>query len=54
MVAAYEGLIDGLVADERASGVPTLEIDVELGTAEARARVARATLEFAAALAGQS
>jgi LPPG:FO 2-phospho-L-lactate transferase len=56
VVAAYEGLLDGLVADERASGVPTLEIDVGLGDPEARARVARATLEFAAALAaaGQS
>jgi LPPG:FO 2-phospho-L-lactate transferase len=53
VVAAYEGLLDGLVADERASDVPTLEIDVELASPEARARVARATLEFAAALAGQ-
>jgi LPPG:FO 2-phospho-L-lactate transferase len=46
----YEGLIDGLVADERADGVPTLETDVRMGDAEARRRVARETLEFAEAL----
>ena len=46
----YEGLIDGLVADERADGVPTLETDVRMADAEGRARVARETLRFAAAL----
>ena len=51
IAAHYEGLIDGLVADERADGVPTLETDVEMGDAEARRRVARETLVFAAALA---
>jgi LPPG:FO 2-phospho-L-lactate transferase len=51
IAAHYEGLIDGLVADERADGLPTLETDVEMGDAEARARVARETLEFAGALA---
>jgi LPPG:FO 2-phospho-L-lactate transferase len=50
--AHYEGLIDGLVSDERASDVPTLETDVEMGDAEARQRVARETLNFAAALRG--
>ena len=50
--AHYAGLIDGLVSDERASGVPTLETDVEMGDADARRRVARETLEFAAALRG--
>jgi LPPG:FO 2-phospho-L-lactate transferase len=50
--AHYDGLIDGLVSDERASAVPTLETDVEMGDAEARRRVARETLNFAAALRG--
>jgi LPPG:FO 2-phospho-L-lactate transferase len=50
MAAHYEGLIDGLVADRRASDVPTLETDVELADPESRRRVARAVLEFAAAL----
>ena len=52
IVAHYEGLIDGLVSDERASGVPTLETDVEMGDADARRRVALETLVFAAALRG--
>jgi LPPG:FO 2-phospho-L-lactate transferase len=46
----YEGLIDGLVADERADGVPTLETDVRMADAQARRRVARETLAFAGAL----
>jgi LPPG:FO 2-phospho-L-lactate transferase len=50
IAAAYDGLLDGLVADERADGLPTLETDVEMGDAIARARVARETLEFAQAL----
>ena len=50
VVAAYDGLLGGLVADERASGVPTLETDVRMDTAEDRRRVARETLAFAAAL----
>ena len=50
IAAHYEGLIDGLVADRRASSVPTLETDVELGDPESRRRVARAVLEFASAL----
>ena len=32
--AHYAGLIDGLVSDERASDVPTLETDVEMGDAD--------------------
>ncbi len=47
----YAGLIDGLVADQRADDVPTLETDVELNDPVSRRRVARAVLEFAAALA---
>ena len=46
----YAGLIDGLVADQRADEMPTLETDVWLGDPEARRRVARAVLDFAAAL----
>jgi LPPG:FO 2-phospho-L-lactate transferase len=51
IAAAYAGLLDGLVADERADGLPTLETDVLLGDAEARRRVAGEVLAFAAALA---
>jgi LPPG:FO 2-phospho-L-lactate transferase len=50
----YEGLLDGLVADERADGLPTLETGVELGDAAARRRVAAETLAFADALSGQA
>jgi LPPG:FO 2-phospho-L-lactate transferase len=51
IAAHYDGLIDGLVADRRASHVPTLETDVELSDPDARRRIARATVEFADALA---
>jgi LPPG:FO 2-phospho-L-lactate transferase len=51
IAGTYEGLIDGLVADERADGVPTLETDVRMDDADARRRVARETLGFADALA---
>jgi len=51
IVDHYEGLIDALVADQRAEHVPTLETDVELNDPESRRRVARDVLEFAAALA---
>jgi len=50
IAAHYAGLLDGLVADERAGGLPTLETDVEMGDAAARRRVARETLAFAGAL----
>ena len=50
IAATYEGLIDGLVADEQAESVPTLVTDVEMGDAAARARVASETLAFASAL----
>jgi LPPG:FO 2-phospho-L-lactate transferase len=51
IAAAYEGLLDGLVADQRADGLPTLETDVLLGDAAARRRVAGEALAFATALA---
>jgi LPPG:FO 2-phospho-L-lactate transferase len=50
IAAAYDGLLDGLVADQRADGLPTLETDVGLGDPAARARVAADVLAFAAAL----
>ena len=46
----YAGLIDGLVADERARDVPTLETDIMLGDPDARRRVAGETLRFALGL----
>ena len=52
IAAHYGGLLDGLVSDERASAVPTLETDVEMAEADARRRVAREALSFAAALRG--
>jgi LPPG:FO 2-phospho-L-lactate transferase len=43
---AYAGLLDGVVADEPGA-LPTLAIDVLMDTADARRRVAAATLDFA-------
>ena len=50
IAAVYGGLIDGLVADDRTEAVPTLEIDVSLGTPQERRAVAEQTLRFAHAL----
>ena len=50
VVAAYDGLLDGLVADERTDALPTLETDVAMPDAAARERLARETLQFALAL----
>ena len=49
---AYAGIADGIVADEPAQGsdVVALETDTLLDTPDRRAEVARATLDFAAAL----
>jgi LPPG:FO 2-phospho-L-lactate transferase len=52
IAAHYAGLLDGLVADERASDLPTLETDVEMADADGRRRVADAALGFALGLAG--
>ena len=46
----YDGLLDGLVADQRTDALPTLETDVAMPDAAARRRVAQETLEFARAL----
>jgi LPPG:FO 2-phospho-L-lactate transferase len=53
IVDFYAGLIDGLVADERAERVPTLETEVLMDGAEARRRLAHDTLRFAQALAAE-
>jgi LPPG:FO 2-phospho-L-lactate transferase len=50
IAAQYKGVIDGLVTDERAHVVPSLETDVLMDTPAARRRVAEETLRFALAL----
>jgi LPPG:FO 2-phospho-L-lactate transferase len=47
----YQGLLDGLVADEATDLVPVLGTNVLMDSAEARARVAEETLKFALGLA---
>ncbi len=49
---AYAGLVDGLVADERARGLPVLQTDTLMDDAGARRRLAQETLRFADSLAG--
>lgn len=46
----YGDLLDGLVADGRVDGLPTLETDTLMSDPEARRRVAQETLDFARAL----
>jgi len=50
IAACYDGLLDGLVADERTDALPTLETDVAMPDAASRRRVAAETLDFALAL----
>jgi LPPG:FO 2-phospho-L-lactate transferase len=50
IAAYYDGLIDGLVADQRIDRLPVFETDVLMATPEARRRVAEETLRFTAAL----
>jgi LPPG:FO 2-phospho-L-lactate transferase len=52
IAATYDGLIDGLVADERADAVPTLLTDVLMDGPDGRRRLAEETLQFADALRG--
>jgi LPPG:FO 2-phospho-L-lactate transferase len=47
VAAIYDGLINGLVADEPATGVATLQTDVMMQDAAGRRRVAEAALDFA-------
>ncbi|HZU39698.1 MAG TPA: 2-phospho-L-lactate transferase [Solirubrobacteraceae bacterium] len=51
VAACYAGLIDGLVADERARAVPVLETEVLMDSAAARRELAELALGFARALA---
>jgi LPPG:FO 2-phospho-L-lactate transferase len=46
----YDGVIDGLVADQRTRGVPVLETSVLMDDGPARRRVAEQTLQFALGL----
>ncbi len=46
----YDGIIDGLVADERTRALPILETSVLMDDAAARRRVAEQTLQFALGL----
>jgi len=46
----YDGLLDGLVADQRTDALPTLETDVSMPDAAGRRRVAQEALDFALAL----
>jgi LPPG:FO 2-phospho-L-lactate transferase len=50
IATTYDGVIDGLVADERTDGVPVLETDVLMADAEGRRRLAEEALGFAEAL----
>jgi LPPG:FO 2-phospho-L-lactate transferase len=50
IAAFYDGLLDGLVADERTDALPTLETDVAMPDAAGRERLAREALDFALAL----
>ena len=50
LLDAYEGLLDGIVADEPVAGVPTLQTDTLMDTPAARARLAAETVDFARSL----
>lgn len=47
IAAHYGDVLDGIVADEPVDGLPALVIDTLMADADGRARVARATLDFA-------
>jgi LPPG:FO 2-phospho-L-lactate transferase len=47
----YEGLLDGVVADEPVAGLATLQLDTRMDDAAARRRVAEETLAFCQGLA---
>jgi LPPG:FO 2-phospho-L-lactate transferase len=44
---AYDGVIDGIVADEPVDGLPALQVDTRMDDAGSRERVAQAVLRFA-------
>jgi LPPG:FO 2-phospho-L-lactate transferase len=47
---SYDQLIDGVIADQRATALPTLETNVMMDTDQSRRQVAEDTLRFALAL----
>jgi LPPG:FO 2-phospho-L-lactate transferase len=47
LLDAYEGLLDGVVADEDVAGPPALRTDTLMDTPERRRELAQKTLEFA-------
>ncbi len=51
IAACYDGLIDGLVADEAVGGLPVLQTDTLMTDAASRHRLAAETLRFAEGLA---
>ncbi len=50
LLDAYSGLLDGVVADEPVTGLPSVVVDTLMDTQDARRRVATATLDFAGSL----
>jgi LPPG:FO 2-phospho-L-lactate transferase len=52
IAGAYQGVIDGLVSDQRTDRVAVLETDVLLADAAGRRRLAEETLRFAEGLGG--
>ena len=50
IATAYEGVIDGIVADETVDGLPALVTDTLMENAASRGRLAREVLDFAASL----
>ena len=50
IVAAYGGVLDGIVADEDVDGLPALRVDTLMDTPEDRRRVAASVLELARSL----
>jgi LPPG:FO 2-phospho-L-lactate transferase len=51
VTGAYEGLLDGIVADEHVDGLPCLVTDTLMGTTDAMRQLARKIVEFGASLA---
>jgi LPPG:FO 2-phospho-L-lactate transferase len=50
VAALYDGLLDGIVADEPAGALPTLQTDLLMADAAGRERLAREALAFATGL----
>ena len=50
LLDAYDGLLDGVVADEAVAEIPTLRTDTLMDTPETRARLAAQTVDFARSL----